>query len=245
MSHDLGPVRLLVRKLQGYDELSRAEVVALARTVSSVRTVGTDQDIVAQGERPGYSSLLVEGWAARYKLLKDGARQITAIHVPGDFVDLHGFLLHELDHGVVALCDCRIAMAPHERLRGITEQHPHLGRLLWFNTLVDASIHREWLVAIGRMAAVNALAHLICEIHTRLEAIGLTDGPRFDFPITQVEVADALGLSNVHVNRSSQELRARNLIRWTSGMIEILDVDQLKAFAQFDPLYLYQTREPR
>ena len=236
---------LLTKKLQNFDTLSGDETRALDQAISGTRSFAPDTDLVALGSTPVFSTLLVDGWAARYKTLENGARQISAVHIPGDFVDLHSFLLKPMDHGVLALSACRVAMIPHERLREITETQPHLTRLLWLNTLVDAAMHREWLVDMGRLQTVVHLAHLLCELYQRLHAVGLIAGQSFEFPATQASVADILGLSTVHVNRAVQDIRARGFVSWQNKTVTVLDWEALKVFAQFDPTYLYQVRRPR
>jgi CRP-like cAMP-binding protein len=236
--------QLLGKKLNGYDTLSGAETSAIEDAMGSCRLFDANADLVRVGESPDFSTLILNGWAARYKSTEEGARQITAVHIPGDFVDLHSFLLRPMDHSVVALSSCRVAMFPHHRLRVITERHPHLTRLLWLNTLVDAALHREWLLMM-RLRAGNHLAHLICELYLRLDAVGLISNRAFEFPITQAVVADMLGISPVHVNRALQEVRARELLTWQNKIVTILKWEELKAFAQFDPTYLFQEKLPR
>jgi CRP-like cAMP-binding protein len=140
----------LVLKLARRDVLSPEEQAILDDLPSRVQEVEAREDIVRQGERPTESSLILEGWAARYTLLREGKRQITDFHMMGDFVDLHSLLLRPMDHAIVALTPCKVAKVPHETLREITHVHPHLGRLLWMNTLLDSAIHRHWLTAMGR-----------------------------------------------------------------------------------------------
>lgn len=236
---------LLARKLLNYDTLSEQEIDALQHAIEGTKSFASGQDLVSMDDRPAYSSVLIEGWAARSKTLENGARQITSIHIPGDFVDLHGFLLHKMDHSVVALSPCRIAKLSHEKLHWITDEHPHLTRLLWLNTLVDAGIHRNWIVGMGRLPAAGHFAQLICELYMRLQAVGLASGHKFEFPLSQSVLADALGFSPVHVNRTLRELRERKLINWRSRTLHILDWDKLVAFAQFDATYLSQMQEPR
>jgi CRP-like cAMP-binding protein len=236
---------LLARKLRSYDTLGEREIGAIQQAIEGTKSFATGQDLVSEGDRPAYSSVLIEGWAARSKTLENGASQITSIHVPGDFVDLHGFLLHKMDHSVVALSPCRIAKLSHERLLWITDEYPHLTRLLWLNTLIDAAIHRNWIVGMGRLPAAGHLAQLICEIYVRLKAVALASDCEFEFPLSQAVMADALGLSPVHVNRTIRELRERNLISLRARVLKILDWDKIVAFSQFDPTYLSQFQEPR
>lgn len=238
-------IRLLVNRLQCFDTLSKEEICVLNSAITGTATFQSDADLVVRGDSPKFSTLLISGWAARYKILENGGRQITAIHVPGDFVDLHGFLLRPMDHAVLALSTCRVALAAHDRLRAITEGYPHLTRLLWLITLVDAAMHREWLVAMGRLRTFSQLAHLICELVVRLNAIGLMHDNAFEFPVSQSSIADMLGVSQVHVNRAVQDLRARDLLTWQNRTITVLNWNALKGFAQFDPTYLFQKCEPR
>jgi CRP-like cAMP-binding protein len=235
----------LIRKLEERDVLSAEEKEVLASALSRPRSVKADEDMVREGDRPSESILIVEGFASRYKVLQSGRRQITAIHVPGDFVDLHGFLLKKMDHAVGTLTPCTIATIPHEKLRDITERYPHLARLLWLSTLVDSSIHREWLVAMGRRSAREHMAHIVCELFVRLELVGLTQGDTFQMPVTQAELGDTLGISTVHVNRVLQELRGEGLITWRGEKLTIHDFERLKEVAEFDPTYLSLSHEPR
>jgi CRP-like cAMP-binding protein len=188
---------------------------------------------------------LLDGFAARFKTLSTGVRQITGIHVPGDFLDLHGFLLKTLAYGVVALSDCKVVQLDHENLRKITATSPHLARLLWTDTLIDASITREWLASMGRRSAEGHLAHLICELFTRLEVVQQTSSYSFRVPLKQADLADILGLSVVHVNRTLQSLRKQGLIIWEGMRVHIENWDGLVKIAEFDPTYLCLQSEPR
>lgn len=236
---------MLIKKLGARDRLTADERKLLERSVSRVREVPADQDIVSEGQRTNESSILIEGMAVRYRLIGEGRRQITAIHVPGDFVDLHSFMMKVLDHGVMAMTPCTIAVVPHEGLTQITETSPHLTRMLWLSTLIDAAIHREWIANTGRRTALERTAHLFCELFKRMEVIGRTEAMSFKLPLTQAELGDALGLSFVHVNRVVQALRAQGLVTWEGRVLTILDWDRLTALAEFDPTYLHLWPEPR
>jgi len=235
----------LFLNLSQHDVLSEEERATLARIITHTKQFPARQDIVTAGSRPGHSSLIVEGFAARYKLLADGSRQITALHVAGDFVDLHAFLLKTMDHGIVALSPCTVAFAEHSDLKIVTESAPHLSRLLWLDTLVDGAIHREWIVAMGRRSKKSHLAHLICELFVRLEGVNLTNDMSFLLPLSQSEMADVIGLSVVHMNRVIQALRREKLISWTNHVVTILNWQRLQEVAEFDPTYLSMHREPR
>lgn len=239
------PTQSLLLKLRARDTVTAEEEQALESLIADVHDVPVGQDLVREGDRPGFSTLLIGGFAGRYKVLEGGGRQITAVHTAGDFVDLHSFMLKVMDHGVVALTACRIGRASHAALRDISEKYPHLMRMLWLATLIDGAIHRQWLVAMGRMTALGHTAHLICEIYLQLAIVHLAQDFVFDFPMTQNELADTLGLSAVHVNRVLQELRRKELIRWEGQRVSILDWERLQEVAQFDPGYLHFVKEPR
>ena len=235
----------LLLKLASHDVLSVAEQDLLRSAIVKERRFATGDDLVSQGSRPSFSTLLLEGFSARYKVLEDGTRQITALHIPGDFVDLHAFALKVMDHGIVAMSPCRVGFADHSALKRITETAPHLTRVLWLETLIDGAIHREWIVAMGRRSRRSHLAHLICELYVRLQVVRLVDGASFRFPLSQSEVADALGLSVVHLNKTLQALRAERAFTWESRTITIIDWDRLQEIAEFDPTYLNLSVEPR
>lgn len=234
-----------ILKFAARDRIPADEQEILANAISEVREVEPDQDIVREGSRPTSSTMLLDGFTARYRDLANGKRQITAIHVAGDFVDLHSFLIRKMDHSVTTLSPCRLAMVPHRRLREITEQNPHLTRILWLSTLIDAAIHREWLVSMGRRPAVARIAHLLCELYLRLLQVEKAEKQTFVFPVTQAELSDILGLSIVHVNRSLQDLRSTGVILWRGERITIADWDRLRAIAEFDDTYLNLRQEPR
>lgn len=234
----------LIDKLSRRDRLGADEIKALQAALEPPRTVPAGQDLVRQRERPGQSTLLVRGFSARYTSLSDGRRQLTEINVMGDFVDLHSFLMQPMDHGVLTLTPCEVSCVSHGALRRITEQHPHLTRLLWLDTLIDAAIHRQWLVGMGRRSGLGRFAHLLCELCMRLEVVGQASGKSFQLPLTQPELGDALGLSAVHVNRLLAELRGEGLVEWRSPDVRILNWGRLVRIAEFDPAYLRLESSP-
>jgi CRP-like cAMP-binding protein len=235
----------LIRKLEHFDHLSNDERQLLKGAVDRSRAVNRGDDIIQEGNRPTESILLLEGFAGRYDLLRNGKRQITALHVPGDFVGLHSFLMRTIDHSVLAMTPCSVGFVPHEFLRGISENHPHLARLLGLNIAVDAASYRQWIASMGRRSALEHAAHLICELFLRLRAVGLTEDDSFRFPLTQSELGDTLGLSTVHVNRVVQDLRKKGLITWHGETLVTEDWDRLQQLAEFDPTFLSQEVEPR
>lgn len=226
-------------RLRRRDVVSAAEEAALRGAVREVREIAADACLVREGQPLKDSILLLDGWLARSKGLANGVRQITALHICGDFADLHGFTLGYLDHDLVTVAPSRIALVPHDRLQAITEKFPHLGRLLWFTTNVDAATHREWSLSLGRRSANGRIAHLFCELFVRLALVERTRGDSFDFPLTQDEISCCVGLTSVHVNRTLQELRRQGLIQLERRELTILDHGRLRQVAEFDPAYLY------
>jgi CRP-like cAMP-binding protein len=213
--------------------------------VGEVRDFGADHVIIRRGRELKESVLLLEGWIARTKDLSDGGRQISELQFAGDFTDIHGFTLKRLDHNIATITPCRVAIVPHERLRGTFERFPHLMRIYWLMTNIDAAIHREWTVSLGRRSALSRMAHLFCEIRERLDIVGLAKNDTYEFPLTQQELGECLGLTSVHVNRTLQELRRRGLIEVENRRARILDLPRLKSQGDFDPYYLYIENRPR
>ncbi|HEX6740664.1 MAG TPA: Crp/Fnr family transcriptional regulator [Sphingomicrobium sp.] len=225
-------------------EISADEERAIRGVVAETRSIPADQVAIRAGMELNSSMMLLHGWMARCKDLPGGERQVTELHIAGDFTDLHGLTLKCLDHDVVAMSDCTIAVAPHDRLRDLTERFPRLGRVYWFVTNVDAAIHREWTLSLGQRSAISRMAHLFCELHARLETVGRTDGDGYEFPLTQRELSECLGLTVVHANRTLQELRRRGLVELESRQLTIRNRRGLEGVAEFDPAYLYLDRRP-
>ena len=232
-------------KLRARDEVPADEERAIRAAVAEVREYPADRTFIRPNEELTTSTLLLDGLICRYKDLRDGQRQITELHVAGDFADLHSFTLKRLDHNIMALTPARVAIFPHDRLREITEQHPHLTRILWFMTNLDAAIHREWVLSLGRRPALARLAHFFCEMHVRLEIVGLTQDLSFDLALTQVDLAECLGLTSIHVNRMLKILREQGLVELRGGKAEIRDLDGLRRVAEFSTDYLALERLPR
>lgn len=195
-----------------------------------------------EGTSPDFSCLLLSGFSARYNVTLEGSRQITALQVPGDFVDLHNFIMKPMDHSIVALTECRVAMVPHAALARISAEHQHLSRLLWLSTLIDGGTHRRWAFALGSLQGHQHLAHLICELYLRMEQIGQTENGAFHIPLTQAVIGECLALSAVHTNRVVQMLRGENVIRWERDLITILDWERLVEIGEFDPTYLHMPK---
>jgi CRP-like cAMP-binding protein len=234
-----------IAKLRARDDLSEEEEQAIRDAVADVIDLPADKVFIRAGELLNHSTILLDGIACRYKDLRNGERQITELHVAGDFLDLHSFTLKRLDHHVMALTRGTAAIVPHDRLKEITERLPHLARIYWFSTNMDAAIHREWAVSLGRRTAIARLAHLFCELHVRLGIVGLADEGGYDFKVTQTDLAECLGLTAVHINRTLKDLREQGLVEFRSGRVEIADRAALQQVAEFSPAYLYLDKRPR
>ena len=238
-------IEIHLRKLRARDEISAEEERAIADTIERIVEVPANKTIVRAGEPLDHSTLLLDGWMARASDLRNGQRQITELHVPGDYTDIHGFTLKRLDHDVISLTACKLGLAPHPRIRELTEKYPHVGRVYWLGTTIDAAIHREWVLSVSRRSALERAAHLFCELHVRLGLVGLTDGDSYAFPMTQSELGECLGLTTVHVNRTLQELRRLELIRLEGRRLDLLDLAALRTLAEFDDAYLFLEKRSR
>ncbi len=228
----------LLTVLERRDRLSPVERAAVDRLFGEPSHVPAGRDLVREGDRPSHSTFMLSGISARYNLLSGGKRQISAMHIAGDFVDLHSLLLDPMDHSVVALTECDVVEVPHGLLIEISVTLPHLTRMLWLLTVIDAAIFRQWLVASGHLQAVGQIAHFFCELYVRMSVVGLAEEHGFDLPISQSDLGDAMGLSNVHVSRCLKSLRSDGLLQWDGRMASILDWPGLQRLAEFDPSYL-------
>lgn len=234
---------LFIRKLRVRHDLSAEEESAI-RSMRVKELHFERGDVMVQ---PGVllenSLLLLGGFAFRSKIAADGTLQIVETNVCGDFVDLHGFVLKRLEHEVSAAAPSHIAQVPHTELKRIMDRFPRLTRLLWFQTLVDASIHREWMLVLGKKRSRARIAQFFCEMQARLSIVGLVDGNQYSLPFNQQELADITGMTPVHLNRSLKELRDSGLVTFRNGQVELHDLEKLKRDAQFDPRYLYLGRQ--
>ena len=236
---------VLIDKLERYEPVPEAERDFLEQAAARVVEYETGQSIAQEGQAPSESCLVLEAFVGRVKILPGGTRQILAIHIPGDFCDLHSFVLKKLDHDIEALSRCKVAKVPHAQIKEMTERFPRLTRALWRDVAIDGAIHREWMIGMGRRTAYERIAHLFCEMLLRLRSVGLVgDDNSYDLPLTQQQLGDVLGLSGVHVNRMLQALRRGGLIVSHGKRITIPDVDALTDAADFDPTYLHVHGSP-
>lgn len=233
----------LFRLLGRYMELDEADRDALsALEIGPMCSAEARTDIAREGENPTVIRLLVSGWACRYKDLPDGRRQIVGFFLPGDFCDLNIYILSELDHSIGALTAVRYFEIQPQQFQKVVDQRPHLLRALLWHEMVSAGIQRAWLLSIGQRSPLERLAHLFVELYYRLRAVGLTTGTSFDLPITQNHLAEANGLSLVHLNRTLQEMRREGLIELSDRQLRIVDLDRLKRVAMFNSNYLHFNR---
>jgi CRP-like cAMP-binding protein len=230
-----------LNRLRACVRLSAHDEQALQNAMTDVRRLPAGAHLAKKGDRPHYVHLLLRGWAARYEILHDGSRSITAFLLPGDLCDQHVTVLGQMDHSIVTLTPATVAYLPNGQLEAVARSHPGVAQALWWSTLVDEAVLRAWLVNLGRRQAFEAIGHLLCELHVRLGKAGLTNNADFELPITQEEIADSQGLTPVHVNRMLQRLRREGYISLNEGNLAITDVERLEIATGFDPSYLHSS----
>jgi CRP-like cAMP-binding protein len=236
-------VGALALRIEAYAKLSQEDRASIARlSQRNVREIAPRRDVLREGDSPRSLLVLLEGWACRYKTLPDGRRQIVDFFVPGDVGDLNGHVAREMDHNIGAITPLRVAEIAREDIERLMAERPRVTEALVWNELVTVSVQREWTLNVGQRTAYERIAHLLCEMFFRLRLVGLTDGNSCDFPPTQNDLADATGLTAVHVNRTLQELRRDGLIELQGRRLTILDVDALMRAGTFNPNYLHLER---
>jgi len=236
----------LTRRLEEYTPLTDADRSQLAKlTAQSTLTIHPKHDLVREGDAPKSVYLILDGWACCYRTLPDGRRQIVDFAVPGDLCDLNLFILDRMDHSIAAITRLRVAEIARDVLHDVITNHPNITIALWWQEMVSKSIHREWIVNVGQRTAFERIAHLFCEMFLRLESVGLTNGFSCDFPPTQTDIADATGLTAVHVNRTIQELRRQRLVIVDRQRLTIPDMPALQEAGLFNSEYLHHRRLDR
>lgn len=229
----------LIRKLSIFTNLSADERAAIAEVSARPIDVAAGEDIVRRGDPQGGVRLLLSGFAARYKILEDGRRQIVGFLLPGDLCDFQVLLLKRMDHSIFAICGSQIVVLPYAQMHGLMERWPNVARALWWTVLRDEAITREWVVNIGQRTANERMAHLFCELFHRMRLVGRVKGGSFQLPLTQSVLADTLGLSSVHTNRTLQDLRRGGLVTFRSGVLTVHDLPGLEKVAFFNSDYLH------
>jgi len=235
--HHLAP---LARRWSKHANLSTEDRSAILNLPFTAMTFGKDAYIVREGQQTTDCCILLRGFAYRQKLLRDGSRQIISFHIPTEFVDLQNGMLGVADHSVQSLDRADVAVIPRGPLVELGDARPAIRKAMWIDTLIDASIFREWVVNVGRRDARGRIAHLLCEFALRMKTICGEDPERLDFPVTQEQLADATGLTAVHTNRTLQSLRRDGLIALSARSLAILDWKGLSEVGEFDELYLHQ-----
>lgn len=219
--------------------LSVEEKETVEGLVESEQVLPGSAQLIARGELCDRSTMLIEGFVLRV-VRKGDKRYVVGVQVPGDFVDLHAFALKRLDHDIVSVGPVRVGYVSHERLVEVMRTAPHLARLLWFSTLLDAAIHREWIMTMEQLPAANRAAHVFCEIWQRLDFVGLAAGPnRVETPLIQADLADMCGTTAIHMNRALGQMRKEGIADFRRGVLRIPDRRRLEEFARFDRSYLY------
>ena len=229
----------LIRKIESIFALTEDERQALENLPMQLAVIKENQDIVREGDRPSRSFVILSGVTCTYKVSQDGKRQIMTFDIAGDIPDLQSLHLRVLDSSIASLSPCRVGFITHEDLRNLCERYPRITAAFWRETLIEAAIFREWLLNVGQRQAYSRVAHLFCEMLVRLRAVGLAEEHACDLPITQSELADAFGLTTVHVNRVLKQMRAEGLIEIKGTRLRIPDWDRLKEAGQFSQRYLH------
>jgi CRP-like cAMP-binding protein len=230
----------LLRKLVYRQKLSAEDQAAVLALPHTTKRLEHHDYIVRQADTPQHSCVLLAGFAVRSKIGGEGQRQIVAVHMKGEMVDLQNSLLGVADHDVQMLTVGKIAMIPRQQIERVAAERPAVGRAMWIDTLVDAAIFREWIMNVGRRDAKTRLAHLFCEFSLRLNLAGLGQHDGYELPMTQEQLGDATGLTPVHVNRTIKQLERDGLIKRSSARsIQIGDWRKLAKVGDFDSTYLH------
>ncbi|MDP4026857.1 Crp/Fnr family transcriptional regulator [Methylobacterium sp. NEAU 140] len=237
-----GPIGLdspLARKLHRMAALSDDDRQRLAVALSRARLVEAHADILAEGDDPRAVNVVLDGWACRYRQLADGRRQIVTLLLPGDVCDPQVFRKRHVHHALCALTPITLAQIPGGAFQELTARSATLEAAFLHERLTTTAIQHEWTVSLGRRSAIERTAHLLCELHARLEAVGLADAVSCPMPLTQIDLADALGQTPVHINRVLRDLRSQALLILRHRRLTLVDGARLRALALFDPAYLF------
>jgi CRP-like cAMP-binding protein len=233
------PLELLTRTLGRHAPLSDQDRRAILSLPYTLRTLDASSYTVREGDAPTHCVVLLSGFAYRQKLTGDGSRQILALHIPGEAVDFQNLFLTESDHSVQTLTRAELAFIPRQQLQELARSLPAVGHAILVTTLIEASVFREWVLNVGRRDSRSRLAHLLCEFAIRLETQGLADEYGYELPMTQEQLADALGLTSVHVNRTLKTLEAEGLITRNKRHVSFPDWQRMRHVADFNQRYLH------
>ncbi|MGN3975158.1 Crp/Fnr family transcriptional regulator [Tsuneonella sp. SYSU-LHT278] len=218
--------------------MGEREKELLEQSIEEVVDLEGQACLLARGQLTDRSTMLIDGFIVR-TITEHDRRYIVGIQVPGDFVDLHAFALKRLDHDVVTLGPARVGLVSHARIADIHANEPHLSRLFWFSTLLDAAIHRQWTLKLEQLKASRRVSHRLSEIWRRLEMVGLGRANGFRAPLTQTDLADMCGTTAIHMNRALSELRRAEIAEFRRGLVVVPNRTKLERHGDFDPGYLY------
>jgi CRP-like cAMP-binding protein len=228
------------RKMAALATIDAPEMAMLNEACENSRVIAARHDLIREGDKPGPVFVILEGWACRYKLLPEGGRQIMAFLMPGDFCDVHIAVLDEMDHSIATITKARVATIQRAAMEGLVEATTSLTHAFWRAQLIDEGVLRAWIVSMGRRGSMERLAHLMCELYIRARTVGLATEDKLVLPLTQTVLADALGMTPVHINRVLRKLREDGVMEIGRGMLAILDPVKLAQVAGFDENYLHR-----
>lgn len=229
-----------IAKLQSFGHLTDGAVDALRALTAKPRQFAARRDLIREGDRPGAVFVILEGWACRYKILPSGTRQILAFLMPGDACDLHVGLLAEMDHSMQTITPALVATIEGADMSALMDRQPSVAKAMYLAQLVNEGTMRAWITSIGRRSSIERVAHLMCELYLRARNVGLISEPRLDLPLSQLLLADSLGMTPVHLNRVLKELRLSGAMTMRRGSLQIDDPTKLIQIAGFDERYLHR-----
>jgi len=233
----------LFKRLEVFTRLSAEDKAALAAIATKTRVIAARRDLVSEGDKPTHVHLVIRGWAARSKMLPDGRRSLVSFFIPGDFCDLNIYILRAMDHSISAITPLKVAQLEPDQLLEVMSKRPRVIQALLWHELVGAAVQREWTHNLGARPAYERIAHLFVELFLRMRSVDLTYGDSCDFPLTQYDLAEATGLTPVHVNRTLQSLRADGLVELERRRLVIPDLQRLIDVAMFNANYLHLEQE--
>ncbi|WP_260598017.1 Crp/Fnr family transcriptional regulator [Sphingomonas endolithica] len=229
-----------VEKLRGFGPLSEQDDAALQAATTRARNYPRKHDLIREGDRPGPVFVMLKGWACRYKILPNGTRQVMAFMMPGDCCDLHINVLAYMDHGIQTITQATVATISHEEMTGMFDDHPKIAKAMYISQLVDEGTLRAWIVSMGRRSSIERVAHLMCELYLRARNVTACEEEQLVLPVTQALLADALGMTPVHINRVIKTLREAGAMMLSRGSLQIADPGKLVNIAGFDENYLHR-----
>ena len=229
-----------IQKLRSFSELTAADTAALASATAHPKRYVPKQDLIREGDETGPVFVVLDGWACRYKILPTGTRQIMAFLMTGDACDLNISILDEMDHGIQAITAAQVAVIPKAVMDALMTDHPNIARAMYTAQLIDEGVLRAWIVSMGRRTSMERVAHLMCELYLRARTIGLSGDDELALPLSQLVLADALGMTPVHVNRILKNLRLSGAMALKRGSLIIMNPAKLVQIAGFDENYLHR-----